>query len=340
LTLSFSPAAVVWHRARQTISSYWKQQSSYGIAEALLEVKWPDKYNGAGHPNWVGRVYGQGGARRSNFGAKIYGGRRGSAPFQFIYSRTTGVLESLLTIPEWYLLTGCFGVLSAIGVFWPPLRVVLPLLILALLLSLAHAGWNAAHASFNLAPGQKFESLRRQLLTTLLHLLQPIARLSGRLSAGLRPWREGQLRRFTLPSWHEYSSICGDWNDSQKKLRAFEAALREELWFVIVGDSYAHWDLEVRGGILGGNRLLMATEDLGPTHQLIRVRSWPTFPLQAISVVCLFIVLALGAALDRAWFPSSLLAFSGLGVGLRAVWEAGTVHSAIERVLRRYLLSS
>jgi hypothetical protein len=43
--------------------------------------------------------------------------------------------------------------------------------------------------------------------------------------------------------------------------------------------------------------------------------------------------------LDRAWFPSALLASCGMGVGLRAVWEAGTVHSAIERVLRRYSLS-
>jgi len=58
--LGFSPAAVVWHRRRNSVSAYWRQQVGYGRAEALLESKWPEKYNSAGHLTWAGSLYGGG----------------------------------------------------------------------------------------------------------------------------------------------------------------------------------------------------------------------------------------------------------------------------------------
>jgi hypothetical protein len=331
LRLAFSAAAVVWHRAPKTISAYWNQQCGYGKAEALLEVKWPDKYNCAGHPTWIGRVYGRGTPQRLSFGARIYGGVRGSAQFQFIYAPAAGALGSLVTTPEWYLLSGGLGMLSVIGIFWGSLRIAWPLLILALCFSLAHGALNAAHASFHIPPGSRFEILRHRLLTAVLHIFQPIARLSGRISAGLRPWRKHQNRSSTLPCRREFSSMCADWNDAETKLREFEQAMRSELSFVIVGGSFANWDLELRGGILGGTRMLMAIEDLSPSRQLVRVQSWPIFPLQAIVAVGLLAALALGAAWDHAWLSSALLALSALGLALRAGWEAGTVSSLVER---------
>ena len=44
-TLGFSPAAMVWHHRRNSVQAYLKQQKNYGKAEALLERKWPEKYN-------------------------------------------------------------------------------------------------------------------------------------------------------------------------------------------------------------------------------------------------------------------------------------------------------
>lgn len=56
-TLGFCPAAVVWHHRRNSVRAYWKQQSGYGKAEAMLERKWPEKYTVAGQARWSGRVY-------------------------------------------------------------------------------------------------------------------------------------------------------------------------------------------------------------------------------------------------------------------------------------------
>src|SRR6184192_3753850 len=47
-TLGFSPAAMGWHHRRDSVRAFWKQQVGYGKAEALLERKWPEKYNVAG----------------------------------------------------------------------------------------------------------------------------------------------------------------------------------------------------------------------------------------------------------------------------------------------------
>src|SRR5260221_10124466 len=44
-TLGFSPAAMVWHHRRNSVRAYWRQQKNYAKAEALLEKKWPEKYN-------------------------------------------------------------------------------------------------------------------------------------------------------------------------------------------------------------------------------------------------------------------------------------------------------
>ncbi|MEJ7678557.1 MAG: glycosyltransferase family 2 protein [Segetibacter sp.] len=52
-TIGFHPSALVWHHRRNSLEAYWKQQYGYGKAEALLESKWPEKYNGFGHLTWV-----------------------------------------------------------------------------------------------------------------------------------------------------------------------------------------------------------------------------------------------------------------------------------------------
>src|SRR5437667_249445 len=58
--IGYAPAALVWHHRRKSIRKYWKQQLGYGRAEALLERKWPEKYNTFGQVRWTGRIYGKG----------------------------------------------------------------------------------------------------------------------------------------------------------------------------------------------------------------------------------------------------------------------------------------
>jgi hypothetical protein len=59
-----------WHHRRNSMAMYWRQQKGYGKAEALLEEKWPERYNAFGHLNWSGRLYGRGFAFPIPFGGR------------------------------------------------------------------------------------------------------------------------------------------------------------------------------------------------------------------------------------------------------------------------------
>src|SRR5438552_306289 len=80
-TLCFHLAALVRHHRRNSLRTYWRQQIGFGRAEAMLERKWPEKYNGPGHVRWAGRIYGLGLTRLLGWRpARIYHGVWGSAP--------------------------------------------------------------------------------------------------------------------------------------------------------------------------------------------------------------------------------------------------------------------
>src|SRR5262245_7851402 len=119
-TLGFSPAAMVWHHRRNSIWAYWRQQYGYGKAEALLERKWPEKYNSIGHISWAGRVYGKGLMPLLGATGRIYHGIWGSAPFQSLYQPTPSTLGSLPLMPEWYLVSLVMILLSVFGKPWTP----------------------------------------------------------------------------------------------------------------------------------------------------------------------------------------------------------------------------
>src|SRR5262249_45175886 len=117
-TLGFCPAAIVFHHRRNSIRGYWKQQMQYARAEALLSDVWPQKYNGAGHLNWSGRLYGKGVINFFLSRPRIYHGSWGCSLFQSVYEPATGLLSAIPLMPEWYFLIALLGIFCAIGLAW------------------------------------------------------------------------------------------------------------------------------------------------------------------------------------------------------------------------------
>src|SRR5918911_2736966 len=252
-TLGFSPAAMVWHHRRNSVRAYWNQQRDYGQAEALLEQKWPEKYNGLGRLTWSGRMYGGRSTKadRCAIGGRIYQGLWGCAPFQSLYHPGAGTLHSLPLMPEWYLVIVFLAALSALGGLWSPLVLAVPLLILAVVATLIQAGLSAAHARFTSAPRTRTERLKLQGLTAALHLLQPLARLWGKSRHGLTPWRRRGLSGLVFPRPRALAIWCDAWKPPETWLQAVVARLREGNACVLFGGAYDRWDLEVRSGTLG-----------------------------------------------------------------------------------------
>jgi len=333
-TLGFSPAAMVWHHRRNSLYAYWKQQIGYGRAEAMLERKWPEKYNGPGHVRWAGRIYGQGLTQVLRWTrSRVYHGIWGVAPYQSLYEPAPGLLGSLPQMPEWHLITAILLGITALSASWRPLRLALPLLVLGLVVPLAQACVSAARATFPDAPSAT--PLARRLLTAGLHLLQPLARLRGRLREGLTPWRcRGAVR--PAPLWRVTTSIwCERWQPPDERLRAIETSLRAAGACVLRGGPHDRWDVEVRGGFLGAARMLMAVEEHGGGRQLVRLRSWPVIPVRGPILTLGLGAVALAAIHDRAWPAAAVLGLCALLPLLKGMEEAAAAMATVASSLRR-----
>jgi O-antigen biosynthesis protein len=312
-TVGFSPGAVVWHHRRGRVSGYLKQQFEYGKAEALLERKWPERYNRAGHLAWAGRVYGNGSSKARGLRRwKVYYGTWGQGLFQSVYQRTPGILGSLPLMPEWYLVIAALAVVSAMGLIWAPLLLALPLFLLAGGALVYEAALGGLRASVTPRRGKRPTRMRMRLVIAILYLFQPASRLAGRLRFGLAPWRRRAGRRISIPRPRTSSVWSEQWQSPDTRLRWIEYELREGKCVVERGGNFERWDLQVRGGGLGMSRMRMAVEEHGGGRQLLRFRAWPRCSRVGLALVAIFAGLGAGAAIDGTWIGAIVLGAAAL----------------------------
>lgn len=330
-TLGFSSPAMVWHHRRNSIRDYWRQQKGYGRAEALLERKWADKYNAAGHLTWTGRLYGKGLTEAVKLRrGRIYQGVWGTAPFQAVYKPVNGLIESLPLMPEWYLVVGVLTVLVFLGFFWQPLIWFAPLLIVAVGAPIVQAISSGFKATFLTKPKSRRQEIKMFLITSFLHLIQPLARLIGRLKHGLTPWRHRGADIFVMPISKTISYWSENWRDVTERLTALEEALQADGAIVQRnGDFDEGWDLQVRGGIFGNTRLLALTEEHGQGKQVVRVRTAGKGTFFVNVLIIILVLLSLFAVADGEIFAAIIIGFGAVLIVMQAILEAGRSTGAV-----------
>ncbi len=337
-TIGFSPAAMVWHRRRPSIRAYLRQQREYGRAEALLERKWPEKYNRGGHLAWAGRVYAAPSQRpglRSR--RRIHYGSWGENLFQSVYDHRPSTPRLLPLMPEWYLLIAVFVALTAYDAVHGPLFFRLPAIglsvapfllgaaVLALLVQAFRAGWSSTRdCTFPRRHRTTVASV-----TAALFVLQPLARLSGRVRNGLTPWRRRGAVRIGGPWTRRLVVWSESWRSARDRLLAIEAHLRPNCMNVDRGGEYDRWDIRARLGPLAAAQMSMTLEEHGSGRQLARFRispRWsPGFGVLGASLV--------GAAVAKQvtgdTLSAGILTVLALVLGVRAVQECGASIAAI-----------
>jgi GT2 family glycosyltransferase len=336
-TLGFSPAAMVWHHRRNSVKAYWKQQKNYGKAEADLEKKWPEKYNAAGHVPWAGRLYFKGFEQLLGWcRGRIYQGTWGTALFQSIYQPAPSLFWSLPMMPEWYVVIAALAGLSLLGLEWAPLLVAVPLLAVAVVVPAVHACLCGSKVTFAHPYKSRREELKLRALTAALHLMQPLARLTGRIRLGLTPWRSCAVPGVALPlPWQRRFSLWSEqWRSSIDWLETFESSLKGTRTVVMRGGDYDRWDLELRGGLLGCVRVLMAIEEHGGGKQMAWFRAWPRCAPAGIVITLLFAALSAGAALHGAWIACGVLNFMALLLMMRVFKECSSAMASVAYVLQ------
>jgi GT2 family glycosyltransferase len=291
-TLGFSAGAVVMHRRRDSIRRYLKQQYGYGKAEALLERKWPSRYNRAGSSRWSGRIYDSPPNGTAGRRAMVRYGTWGSGLFQSIYQPAPGRFANTLLAPETLLILAALGCASALGLLWRPLLLAaLPFFVcLCALLWRAVAGGWQAHPP---VPGQsRFGTFQRRDMTAMLFLMQPVARLAGRLRNGLSPWRRRLRPEAAWPRPRSVEVWSESWRDPQACIQALQDSLAASGGYVRSGGPFDRWDLDLRAGPLGGVRIRTAVEEHGSGRQLLRAKIWPRAWSGGLTVAALLAALS------------------------------------------------
>ncbi|HKZ66097.1 MAG TPA: glycosyltransferase family 2 protein, partial [Chitinophagaceae bacterium] len=333
--IGFNAGAMVWHHRRRTLRSYWKQQFGYGKAEALLERKWPQKYNNIGHKTW-GHIYSNGVIDAPFFKRwKVYHGIWGNAPFQSIYNSPSFGHSALLQMPEWYLLAAALLLVAISGIVWAPMLYLWPIALIVIFLPMTHIIYNVAKIPRNNRSGNKFQNLLFRLTTVYFHVFQPMARLLGRVKNNLTPWRNYGKGNYAIPIIEKVNVWCDNWITPEDRLETIESNLKSENACVERGGIYARWDLLIKGGALGSVKLFMAAEDHEGGKQFLRFRFVPRLSLTAIFLLSFQAILLTIALVNNAMIPAMVFSCIFLILLIRILGDYGRAYLAVKTVVKK-----
>jgi hypothetical protein len=225
-------------------------------------------------------------------------------------------------MPEWYLIMLALAMLTALGLSWTPLFVFAPLWAIAMLVPVIQAGLSAARATFSDPSTSRWMAARRRMLTAILHLIQPPARLYGRLREGLTPWRK-RFRGWKRPHKQVAAVWRERWSEPSTLLENVERHMAQRGAIAVYGGPYDDWDLCIRGGLLGTLRLRMAVEEHGQGRQLFRFMLMPVWFRVGGWIAIALAGVALVAILNGAFAAYVVLALAAIALELGILHDCG-----------------
>jgi GT2 family glycosyltransferase len=334
-TIGFHPSALVWHHRRNSLKAYWKQQKGYGKAESLLERKWPQKYNGFGHLTWAGRIYGNGWTMPlKSKKSKVFHGTWGTALFQSVYQPGDGLINCLPLMPEWYLMAGLLGFTGCLGMLWTSLFWVFIPFVVSVLVIVAQAVYSAVR---NACLPQNYRRPKYQLLVVALHIVQPAARLYGRIKFGLTPWRKRGagwswkylpvLRNKLFLHWSE------KWHSNDEYLQSLEQSLISQQMLVQRGGDFDRWDLQSGNKLFAYVRCMFTVEEHGAGKQYVKIKSRVIYGLFGKVLLLIITALASGALYYHQWLIAVVFGFFALAVLSKSTTERVNVLHTIEEAV-------
>jgi len=276
--IGFSPAAVVWHFRRNTVSAYCNQQRGYGKAEALVYAKHPFRFNFFGQAKWLGRIYGD--LSTSLLLSRrpvIYSGVFGRGLFQTMYEPPSPLTALLPLTFEWSAASLALALAGIGGGGWLWLLTV-PLL----------ATWVVCVKGALQAPidkrfsGFDASGVRARALAALLIYLGPLLRGWERIK-----WRVKEMRaqahigfveteQSAQIFWMERTFHLSYWSEAGTEKELLLGGLADFLvqhkYLVAVDTGWSNWDLKIARGLCGRSLVTVCTENHGGSKRLLRVR--------------------------------------------------------------------
>jgi hypothetical protein len=237
-------------------------------------------------------------------------------------------------MPEWYVLIALLPLISLVRL--PGSLLILPIILAGacFAVSLSLAWMRSADPAGRRRP-PLMQRARRRLLTMWLFLIQPAARLLGRMLHGLHPWRHHGVCGWAFPRPRELTRWGGPWRSSCDQVCQLETDLRAQGAVVLRSGDFDRWDFEVRGGTLAGARVYHVVEEHGQGRQLSRFLLMPRVSRIARLLLTGGVAIAVAAAVQGIW-PMVVVAMAIevlLLIGL--MYEAGVAIGAVAILFAR-----
>jgi hypothetical protein len=217
-------------------------------------------------------------------------------------------------MPEWYFLLIFIGALTTLAASWRPLLWLSPFVVVGVLATFIQAGRGGYRARFHDQARSRLGQFAMHALVASFHVLQPAARLLGRVQHGLGPWSWKSFA-WVLPVPKVISIWSDRWVAVGSRLSQLHASLKELGATTSLGGDFDEWDFSIHGGLFGTVRVIAMVEEHGNGQQLFRLRAWPKPPVAALAVLLMLLTLATLAGLDQAWLASALLGLSAITIG-------------------------
>ena len=168
-----------------------------------------------------------------------------------------GTLAVWLCTPEWHLVLLWLLAFSLLGLSWSPLFVFAPLFAAAAAASVVQAVKGSLRACGTCRPGtSRWRWTASVAITAYLHLMQPLARLYGRIRYRNAAARRQNRPPFGLPLPRSVVVWYESWRSPEQHLLELQALLNRAGHLVRVGGGCDEWDLQLAWGALGRARLM------------------------------------------------------------------------------------
>ena len=369
LRIGFAPSALVWHHRRASVQAYWRQQVGYGEGESWLDAHHPEKFL-AGQMVWRGHIYSPLPFLQAAVDQRVNTGVWGTAVFPSIYSTPVQGWQFLPHSPAWMavslvlLAVGIIGQRMNMDAPWVPLVTGM----LGWATTVARCAMCAWRSDLRGLPsiGRWSSTKSRYLywgLIAWLHLIQPFARLRGRLR-GLsrpeavaprhvmrRPWKTpvpgprdalasarlftrcGTERSFWSESWISHTTLLTELVGVLRSSRPAQLVDVDEGW-------RPNRDLSLAIGRWGWLhvRSLVEEHEGGSCFLRVRARLRPSF-LGTVRGLGLAVLLAGGMSASMALYrPSVSVIVSGVAIAAivaRAAWQATRAAAVLDRAVAR-----
>lgn len=370
LTIGFAPAALVWHHHRASVKAYWRQQAGYGEGETWLDAHHPEKFV-RGQMLWRGRIYSPLPFVRALSGRRVNTGVWGTAAFPSVYNTDVHAFTFLPHSPAWMVGSTVLLVAGLLGLLTRPGEAA------TMLLATGLVGWAttvgrcvafAAASDLSGLPALGTHSMARsrlhyRALIAWLHLIQPVARVFGRVRGLLSPpdveasahvttlpwaapspsvWSTAAAARLQVGGTAEWTFWSDAWIAHSTVLTALVAALRASrpARRVDIDDGWhTDRDLSISVGRWGWLHVRALVEEHAEGRCLCRVaaRLQPSVRgiLRAV-VISAVLVAASSAAIALRWPWVSMAAVaSALALFVSAAWQTTRSVAVLDRALSR-----